>query len=119
MANVGQGEPKQTAPKQAPPPPPKQELQPHPTMDQLSGVQYCVNSPPPWSKNSINTFWSYKYAVTAHIETCSLCIFANAEEAVLLGFQHYILTLGNTVFISTMTVSQMGGDNVSDGSYLN
>nr|GFC48646.1 putative nucleobase-ascorbate transporter 10 [Tanacetum cinerariifolium] len=84
MANVCQGEPKQATPKQAAAPkqaPPKQELQPHPTMDQLSGVQYCVNSPPPW------------------------------KEAVLLGFQHYILTLGNTVFISTMTVSQMGGDN--------
>ncbi|GJS59505.1 putative nucleobase-ascorbate transporter 10 [Tanacetum coccineum] len=84
MANVGQGEPKQPTPKQAAAPkqaPPKQELQPHPTMDQLSGVQYCVNSPPPWKK------------------------------AVLLGFQHYILTLGNTVFISTMTVSQIGGDN--------
>lgn len=29
---------------------PKQELQPHPVMEQLSGVQYCVNSPPPWSQ---------------------------------------------------------------------
>lgn len=59
----------------------KQELQPHPLMEQLTGVQYCVNSPPPW------------------------------KEAVLLGFQHYILTLGTTVLIPTMTVSQMGGDN--------
>nr|GEY33799.1 hypothetical protein [Tanacetum cinerariifolium] len=91
MANVGQGEPKQATPKQAAAPkqaPPKQELQPHPTMDQLSGVQYCVNSPPPW------------------------------KEAVLLGFQHYILTLGNTVFTSTMTISQMGGDNVRGLTYF-
>ncbi|KAL4587290.1 hypothetical protein LXL04_000158 [Taraxacum kok-saghyz] len=74
MSNPGgQGESKQPAP--------KQELQPHPVMEQLGGVQYCVNSPPPW------------------------------KEAVLLGFQHYVLSLGNTVLISTMTVSQMGGDN--------
>ncbi|KAL8231890.1 hypothetical protein R6Q57_001668 [Mikania cordata] len=73
MANAGQGESKQ--------PPPKQDLQPQPVMEQLSGVQYCVNSPPPW------------------------------KDAVLLGFQHYILAMGTTVLIPTMTVSQMGGDN--------
>ncbi|XP_076924953.1 putative nucleobase-ascorbate transporter 10 [Bidens hawaiensis] len=60
---------------------PKQELQPQPVMEQLSGVQYCVNSPPPW------------------------------KDTVLLGFQHYILTLGTTVLIPTMAVSQMGGDS--------
>ncbi|CAH1418603.1 unnamed protein product [Lactuca virosa] len=73
--NQGQGESRQNQNA------PKQELQPHPVMEQLSGVQYCVNSPPPW------------------------------KEAVLLGFQHYVLSLGTTVLISTMTVSQMGGDN--------
>lgn len=26
-----------------------EELQPHPVKEQLPGVQYCVNSPPPWS----------------------------------------------------------------------
>lgn len=24
------------------------ELHPHPVMEQLKNVQYCVNSPPPW-----------------------------------------------------------------------
>lgn len=24
------------------------ELQPHPVKEQLPGIQYCVNSPPPW-----------------------------------------------------------------------
>ncbi|KAM0043778.1 putative xanthine/uracil/vitamin C permease [Helianthus debilis subsp. tardiflorus] len=66
----------------------KQELQPHPIMEQLSGVQYCVNSPPPW------------------------------KDAVLLGFQHYILTLGTTVLIPTMTVSQMGGDNAEKAKVI-
>ncbi|KAK1432328.1 hypothetical protein QVD17_09223 [Tagetes erecta] len=69
----GQGQAKQPAP--------KPELQPQPVMEQLAGVQFCVNSPPPW------------------------------KDAVLLGFQHYILTLGTTVLIPTMTVSEMGGDN--------
>ncbi|XP_027356939.1 putative nucleobase-ascorbate transporter 10 [Abrus precatorius] len=55
------------------------QIQPHPVKEQLPGVQYCINSPPPW------------------------------PEAVVLGFQHYILTLGMTVLIPTMIVPQMGG----------
>ncbi|XP_054801461.1 putative nucleobase-ascorbate transporter 10 [Prosopis cineraria] len=56
-----------------------EELQPHPVKEQLPGVQYCINSPPPW------------------------------PEAVVLGFQHYFLTLGMTVLIPTILVPQMGG----------
>ncbi|KVH88063.1 Xanthine/uracil/vitamin C permease [Cynara cardunculus var. scolymus] len=41
MSNAGQGESRQPAA-------PKQELQPHPVTEQLAGVEYCVNSPPPW-----------------------------------------------------------------------
>jgi len=33
----------------------------------------------------------------------------DAGEAVLLGFQHYLLTLGVTVLIPTILVPQMGG----------
>ncbi|XP_057953964.1 nucleobase-ascorbate transporter 7-like [Malania oleifera] len=54
-------------------------LQPHPVKEQLPGIQYCVNSPPPWL------------------------------EALLLGFQHYILTLGMTIMIPSLIVPQMGG----------
>lgn len=25
-----------------------EELHPHPVMEQLNNVQYCINSPPPW-----------------------------------------------------------------------
>ncbi|KAI9126735.1 hypothetical protein K1719_002331 [Acacia pycnantha] len=32
-------------------------------------------------------------------------------EAVVLGFQHYLLTLGMTVLIPTIVVPQMGGSN--------
>ncbi|KAM5565897.1 putative nucleobase-ascorbate transporter 10 [Rosa sericea] len=57
-------------------------LQPHPIKEQLPGVQYCVNSPPPWT------------------------------EAIVLGFQHYLLTLGITVLIPNTIVPQMGGGDV-------
>ncbi|XP_059656008.1 nucleobase-ascorbate transporter 7-like [Cornus florida] len=61
-------------------PRPKQdELQPHPVKDQLPNVSYCITSPPPW------------------------------PEALLLGFQHYLVMLGTTVFIPSTLVPQMGG----------
>ncbi|XP_021832620.1 putative nucleobase-ascorbate transporter 10 [Prunus avium] len=59
-----------------------EELQPYPVKEQLPGVQYCVNSPPPW------------------------------PEAVMLGFQHYLLTLGITIFIPSLLVPQMGGGDI-------
>ncbi|PIM97956.1 Xanthine/uracil transporter [Handroanthus impetiginosus] len=63
-----------------PAPPPKQdELVPHPVKDQLPGVSYCITSPPPW------------------------------PEAILLGFQHYLVMLGTTVLIPSFLVPQMGG----------
>lgn len=37
----------------------------------------------------------------------------NAAEAILLGFQHYLVMLGTTVIIPTALVPQMGGGNVS------
>ncbi|KAJ0965416.1 hypothetical protein J5N97_026554 [Dioscorea zingiberensis] len=65
-----------------PAPAPKQdELQPHPVKDQLPNISYCITSPPPW------------------------------PEAILLGFQHYLVMLGTTVIIPTVLVPQMGGGN--------
>ncbi|MED6164031.1 N-acetyltransferase 10 [Stylosanthes scabra] len=57
------------------------KVEPHPVKDQLPGVQYCIKSPPPW------------------------------PQAIFLGFQHYILTLGMVVLIPTIIVPQMGGGN--------
>lgn len=57
------------------------EPQPHPSKDQLPNISYCITSPPPW------------------------------PEAILLGFQHYIVMLGTTVLIPTSLVPQMGGGN--------
>ncbi|XP_057448421.1 nucleobase-ascorbate transporter 6-like [Lotus japonicus] len=65
----------------AAPPPKQDELQPHPVKDQLPNVSYCITSPPPW------------------------------PEAILLGFQHYLVMLGTTVLIPSALVPQMGGRN--------
>ncbi|CAH9143420.1 unnamed protein product, partial [Cuscuta epithymum] len=62
----------------------EEKPQPHAVLEQLSGVQFCVNSPPSWS------------------------------EAIFLGFQHYLLTLGNIVFIPKTIVPQMGGSKVEE-----
>ncbi|KAK6139244.1 hypothetical protein DH2020_027017 [Rehmannia glutinosa] len=61
------------------PAPKQEELVPHPVKDQLPGVSYCITSPPPW------------------------------PEAILLGFQHYLVMLGTTVLIPSVLVPQMGG----------
>ncbi|XP_073003567.1 nucleobase-ascorbate transporter 6-like [Typha latifolia] len=65
----------------AAPAPKQDELHPHPVKDQLPNVSYCMTSPPPW------------------------------PEAILLGFQHYLVMLGTTVIIPTALVPQMGGGN--------
>ncbi|XP_066327123.1 nucleobase-ascorbate transporter 6-like [Miscanthus floridulus] len=65
----------------AAPPPKQEELQPHQVKDQLHSVSYCIASPPPW------------------------------PEAVILGFQHYIVMLGTSVIIPSALVPQMGGGN--------
>ncbi|KAG5019738.1 hypothetical protein JHK87_015593 [Glycine soja] len=57
------------------------EPQPHPPKDQLPNISYCITSPPPW------------------------------PEAILLGFQHFLVMLGTTVLIPTALVPQMGGGN--------
>ncbi|MQL78208.1 hypothetical protein Taro_010632 [Colocasia esculenta] len=63
------------------PHPKADELVPHPVKDQLPNVSYCITSPPPW------------------------------PEAILLGFQHYLVMLGTTVLIPSALVPQMGGGN--------
>ncbi|KNA18457.1 hypothetical protein SOVF_070600 [Spinacia oleracea] len=58
-----------------------QEVKPHPVMETLSGIQYCINTNPP------------------------------LFESIILGFQHSFLTLGIITVISSLTVPQMGGSN--------
>ncbi|GAB2301447.1 hypothetical protein Dimus_035470 [Dionaea muscipula] len=59
--------------------PPKPEEISHPPMDQLQGLEYCIDSNPSWG------------------------------ETVALGFQHYILALGTAVMIPSFLVPWMGG----------
>ncbi|GLT54631.1 hypothetical protein SLA2020_278140 [Shorea laevis] len=61
-------------------PAPKPEEISHPPMDQLQGLEYCIDSNPSWG------------------------------EAIFLGFQHYILALGTAVMIPSFLVPLMGGD---------
>ncbi|XP_073284197.1 nucleobase-ascorbate transporter 6-like [Primulina huaijiensis] len=64
------------------------EPAPHPPKDQLPNVSYCITSPPPW------------------------------PEAILLGFQHYLVMLGTTVIIPTALVPQMGGGNAEKAQVI-
>ncbi|WZZ00520.1 hypothetical protein YC2023_072848 [Brassica napus] len=75
------------------PAPKADEPQPHPPKDQLPNISYCITSPPPW------------LVLDLHI-TSYACVSA---EAILLGFQHYLVMLGTTVLIPTALVPQMGG----------
>jgi len=60
---------------------PKLEDITHPPMEQLPGLEYCIDSNPPW------------------------------PETIILGFQHYILMLGTTVMVPTFLVPAMGGND--------
>ncbi|KAK9286750.1 hypothetical protein L1049_015154 [Liquidambar formosana] len=64
------------------------EFQPHPVKEQLPDIDYCVTSSPPW------------------------------PEAILMGFQHYLVMLGTTVIIPTIIVPQMGGGNVEKAEVI-
>ncbi|CAN1355844.1 Nucleobase-ascorbate transporter 2 [Linum perenne] len=60
---------------------PKPEDITYPPMDQLQGLEYCIDSNPSWG------------------------------ETIALGFQHYILALGTAVMIPSFLVPLMGGDS--------
>ncbi|KAL4347139.1 hypothetical protein GQ457_17G011710 [Hibiscus cannabinus] len=65
------------------------EFQPFPVKDQLPGVDFCLSSAPSW------------------------------PEAILLGFQHYLVMLGTSVLISSILVPLMGGGNVEKADVIN
>ncbi|GER42133.1 xanthine/uracil permease family protein [Striga asiatica] len=64
------------------------ESAPHPVKDQLPGVDFCVNSNPSWL------------------------------QAIILGFQHYLVMLGTTVIIPTIIVPYMGGTNLEKAQVI-
>jgi hypothetical protein len=53
--------------------------------------------------------------VCLHLIISRLCV---AAEAILLGFQHYLVMLGTTVLIPSALVPQMGGGNVRPGGKI-
>ncbi|XP_010541828.1 PREDICTED: nucleobase-ascorbate transporter 4 [Tarenaya hassleriana] len=65
------------------------DFAPFPVKDQLPGVEFCVSSSPLW------------------------------PEAIVLGFQHYVVMLGTTVFIPSLLVPLMGGGNVERAEVIN
>ncbi|RWW33103.1 hypothetical protein GW17_00002186 [Ensete ventricosum] len=100
----------------AAPPPKQDELVPHPVKDQLANVSFCITSPPPWRKLFVfRLFFPFIecYLLPFLQLLCLLNIIVNSSEAILLGFQHYLVMLGTTVIIPTALVPQMGGGNVA------
>lgn len=45
--------------------------------------------------------------------TCFICVYIDAAEGIVQGFQHYIVMLGTTVIIPSILVPLMGGGDVS------
>ncbi|OAY39310.1 nucleobase-ascorbate transporter 4 [Manihot esculenta] len=64
------------------------DFAPFPVKDQLPGVDFCVSSSPSW------------------------------PEAIVLGFQHYLVMLGTSVIIPSIIVPLMGGGNVEKAELI-
>lgn len=47
-----------------------------------------------------------------YVQKLYVLMFINEAEAILLGFQHYLVMLGTTVLIPSFLVPQMGGGKV-------
>lgn len=91
---------------------PKPEEISHPPMDQLQGLEYCIDSNPSWGMSFFSkpiSFWLIKSCL---IYICQF-VHLKTGEAIALGFQHYILALGTAVMIPTFLVPLMGGTDVS------
>ncbi|KAL4393791.1 hypothetical protein AHAS_Ahas02G0087300 [Arachis hypogaea] len=88
----------------------------HPPMDQLQGLEYCIDSNPSWGMQSFHlssTTFSVSVSVTILVFRDSH-IFASkllTVESIALGFQHYILALGTAVMIPSFLVPLMGGSD--------
>lgn len=94
----------------------------HPPMDQLQGLEYCIDSNPSWGTLHFQTLikpkLSFHFILTSFdelffIDQFSLLWHVETGEAIALGFQHYILALGTAVMIPSFLVPLMGGSNVS------
>jgi nucleobase transporter 1/2 len=90
---------------------PKPEEISHPPMDQLQGLEYCIDSNPSWGMFCF--FCEYQVFLACFSLLFSNLVFVEAGESIALGFQHYILALGTAVMIPSFLVPLMGGNHVS------
>jgi len=88
----------------------------HSPMDQLQGLEYCIDSNPSWGMYaciySFNLYCEWFLMCFVMWMIC-LCFQLLTVETILLGFQHYILALGTAVMIPSFLVPSMGGNDVS------
>jgi hypothetical protein len=82
----------------------------HPPMEQLQGCEYCIDSNPPWGASEFSIRRIY---ISVGISLILKSAFCCSGEAIILGFQHYILALGTAVMIPSVLVPMMGGNDVS------
>lgn len=87
----------------------------HPPMEQLQGFEYCIDSNPPWGAYPSLELKRVHIRVGIRFSESVFVFFLVfiSGEAIILGFQHYILALGTAVMIPTVLVPMMGGDDVS------
>lgn len=105
---------------------PKPEEISHPPMDQLQGLEYCIDSNPSWGMADWPILFIFStpptFSIHWFIYLSSGWPFSflrvKTGEAIALGFQHYILALGTAVMIPSFLVPLMGGNDVSKFSYL-
>lgn len=99
---------------------PKPEEISHLPMDQLQGLEYCIDSNPSWgmfisiifSHSSIKLKF-FLLGIFIIKQLILFLLYVRIGEAIALGFQHYILALGTAVMIPSFLVPLMGGDHVS------
>ena len=100
---------------------PKPEEISHPPMDQLQGLEYCIDSNPSWGTLFLDLFFNLHSPIDDWLIFWMVSHFLDVKtaEAIALGFQHYILALGTAVMIPSFLVPLMGGTDVSQFSKPN
>ncbi|KAB5541229.1 hypothetical protein DKX38_014203 [Salix brachista] len=86
------------------------EFAPFPIKDQHPDIDFCVSSSPPWRNYSLS---SPPVCLRLNL------VLLDTAEAILLGFQHYLVMIGTSVIIASIVVPLMGGGNVEKAEVIN